>query len=351
MPDSDTPIPTPIPDADESGVTLPGTPMPEAAQGAPSTSGATRGDGDSSKATAAAPDVPVNTARTALPPGRTAAIPVLPLQVTVAAMRPVGAPQQEKFTVVPQAAPPPAEIPESASQPEAKSKSRTAVIAAAAVAVLIIVGVAAMMLQRPGSRPATSGSDNTPAASATVSTPAAAPAPGRSTPPISSASVSSSLPAPDGGATSLEGPPKEVLTFGGHRYQWLPDLLLWTKARAKAESMGGHLATITSKEENDWIAENIVSRLPQGLGVWIGGTHDGAPVKWRWVTGEPFAYTNWAVGEPNMSGAEPALQFIYRDQGDKSWIDLKNTGMGFRDRRGGILVEWDDAGSTTAGAK
>jgi hypothetical protein len=154
---------------------------------------------------------------------------------------------------------------------------------------------------------------------------------------------------PDGGATVVQGPPTEVLTFNNHRYQWLPDRLTWPEAKAKAESLGGHLATIGTSGENTWILETFVKRLPQGLGLWIGGTNDGTPGKWRWVTGEQFGFNGWVIGEPNNRIEEPVILFLFRDQGDQGWVDLKDTGMGLRDRRGGLLVEWDDAGATAKG--
>ena len=112
--------------------------------------------------------------------------------------------------------------------------------------------------------------------------------------------------------------------------------------------MGGHLATITSKEENDWIASNVIAKLEQGLGLWIGGTSEGTPGQWRWITGEAFTFTSWGPNEPMNKDGEPALVFKKDDDGTLGWGDLRDSGMGKKDRRGGFLVEWDDAGALAA---
>lgn len=77
----------------------------------------------------------------------------------------------------------------------------------------------------------------------------------------------------------------------------------WTEARDRCREGGGHLATVSSVEENT----AIVSLLDGVLGVWLGGTNTGGT--WAWITGEPFDYTNWDPGEPNnATGDEHYLQ-------------------------------------------
>jgi len=83
--------------------------------------------------------------------------------------------------------------------------------------------------------------------------------------------------------------------YNGHRYELYLNRLSWQNAKAKCEELGGHLATITSAEEQE-----IVSTISQGKGLFIGATNlDG---NWEWITGEEFNYSNWADGEPNDTG-------------------------------------------------
>jgi hypothetical protein len=64
---------------------------------------------------------------------------------------------------------------------------------------------------------------------------------------------------------------------------------------------GYHLATITGAEEQAFI-ETLLQGMPGEY--WLGGKQDPldtlvAAENWTWVTGEPWAYTNWLGGEPN----------------------------------------------------
>jgi len=47
--------------------------------------------------------------------------------------------------------------------------------------------------------------------------------------------------------------PEDAVEFNGHYYKAFEEKMLWTEAKAYCESLGGHLATITSAEENDFI--------------------------------------------------------------------------------------------------
>ena len=139
-----------------------------------------------------------------------------------------------------------------------------------------------------------------------------------------------------------EPPPTEVLVFGGNRYQFSPEKLTWEEAKAKAAAAGGHLATITSPEENQWVLDTFVSRLQGNLSLWLGGTKDNPTQAWTWITGEPFTFTAWGTNEPSVNLDEIALCFSRQSKG---WGDIRTNGMGQADRRGGYLIEWDDAGS------
>ncbi len=107
----------------------------------------------------------------------------------------------------------------------------------------------------------------------------------------------------------------------GHRYQVVQASggVSWFDAEAAAEAEGGHLATITSAEENAFIYDLIdedsslwlQTVSPRSLGPWLGGLQpDGSPEpdgNWQWVTGEPFLYLNWEASRPDDS-------FDYQDK-------------------------------------
>ena len=127
--------------------------------------------------------------------------------------------------------------------------------------------------------------------------------------------------------------PKTV-TWKRHRYEIYDDLLTWEQAKEKCEEMGGHLATITSQEEQDVITNAIQSAVRDSfyLGAEIG--------KDTWITGEPIEYTNWAEGQPDNSKGVEDIYEIYNKSG--GWNDSDRTRLYGR----GFICEYEpeDAG-------
>jgi len=81
----------------------------------------------------------------------------------------------------------------------------------------------------------------------------------------------------------------------------------WLTAKIVCEDNHGHLATITTQEEND-IVKNASTKVNED--VWIGiryqydPSHPGTSkdLKWtQWITGEPVVYKNWASGQPDFN--------------------------------------------------
>ena len=117
----------------------------------------------------------------------------------------------------------------------------------------------------------------------------------------------------------------------GHWYELVesPDII-WTEARDDAVLRGGHLATITSQAENDFIGTNLLaSALAEKY--WLGGYQDhSAPDYsepgggWVWITGETWSYANWTSGEPNNnSGNEDYLNIYANASLFAKWNDVR----------------------------
>lgn len=104
--------------------------------------------------------------------------------------------------------------------------------------------------------------------------------------------------------------------YNGHSYYRSTGSMTWTDARQACLNMGGHLVTVTTPEENNF----IFNLWPSG---WIGLTDEVIEGQWRWVTGEPFSWSNWNWGEPNNSGNEDYIQFV----GGGKWNDLPNVSL------------------------
>ena len=104
--------------------------------------------------------------------------------------------------------------------------------------------------------------------------------------------------------------------YNGHSYYRSTGSMLWTDARQACLNMGGHLVTVTTPAENNF----IFNLWPSG---WIGLTDEVVEGTWRWVTGEPYTWGNWNPGEPNNAGNEDYIQFVNNGQ----WNDLPNTSL------------------------
>jgi len=88
--------------------------------------------------------------------------------------------------------------------------------------------------------------------------------------------------------------------INGHRYAMTP-LMTWQDAEAVAVLEGGHLATIRTAAEQQWLAQNVGPSTSR----YIGMTDAQVEGQWGWVSGDPVSYTSWLVGEPNnYAGAE-----------------------------------------------
>jgi glucose/arabinose dehydrogenase len=84
----------------------------------------------------------------------------------------------------------------------------------------------------------------------------------------------------------------------------------WTDAAADVEALlpGYHLVTVTSEDEEAFIEQLLVDVTgSSGWEWWLGGFQDvevetDPAAGWKWVTGEPWSYTDWREGEPNDGG-------------------------------------------------
>ncbi len=127
----------------------------------------------------------------------------------------------------------------------------------------------------------------------------------------------------------------EIAYNKGHLYAVSNDKLTWPKAREMCESLGGHLAVIDDKEENDYICALINS---QGKGYYtsIGYTDEVNEGRWQWVNGSDSNYTSWNPGEPNNGLSIYVNQnYAYMYESGK-WDDGQEFGESY------YVCEWDE---------
>ena len=96
-------------------------------------------------------------------------------------------------------------------------------------------------------------------------------------------------------------------TFNDHTYAVFDLGMTWHEAKAYCESLGGHLVTITSQAEQDFI-ESLISSGAKNF-YWLGGTDEEIEGIWEWITYEEWNYSNWEDGRPdNLSGHDGSKQ-------------------------------------------
>ena len=153
-------------------------------------------------------------------------------------------------------------------------------------------------------------------------------------------------------------------TVNGHYYEAVPGTVVvpssgfasWAEARDQAAAMyylgmQGHLATLTSQAEDEWVWNNLGVNLERFL---LGGYQDptygesGPTDNWQWVTGETWSWTNWDGSEPNNGNGsyeEDALAFTNYNG---KWNDLPYSKSSFNDFSWyiyGYVVEYEPSTS------
>ena len=141
--------------------------------------------------------------------------------------------------------------------------------------------------------------------------------------------------------------PDDATYFNGHAYKMYDLSMTWDEAREYAESMNGHLATITSESEQLFVVDII--RNGSKRGYWLGGSDHKQEGHWEWTTGEEWSYSNWDRSQPDNSGKNEHYLHIYnvRSFWNNSvsiykWNDLSNDNKGFGGTDiMGLVCEWD----------
>lgn len=139
-------------------------------------------------------------------------------------------------------------------------------------------------------------------------------------------------------------PQYTTYTFNDHKYAIFDLGVSWDECKEYCESLGGHLATITSSEEQQFLEESV---LPHGnkKSYYIGLFRQAANQPHQWITGEPYNYRNWDNGEPNNPSRELVVH-MYKTAGTYGkWNDTLNYSAGnmpYSTVNAGCICEWDE---------
>ncbi len=132
----------------------------------------------------------------------------------------------------------------------------------------------------------------------------------------------------------------------------------WSEARDYCTEIGGHLVTITSEMELNFLKENVLSVGSPQYCYWIGLSRATISSPWTWVTGESYSFSKWSKDEPNndQNKGETCVQIFGRNfkgatgnqkyTGD--WNDATNTGAGYAAstydlNNTGFICEWESS--------
>ncbi len=138
----------------------------------------------------------------------------------------------------------------------------------------------------------------------------------------------------------------QVFDFKNNSYAYIPNenSIAWSVAKTQAEGVffegvAGHLATVTSAEENGFIVENILpfAQAENHYWVFLGGTDEEKEGTWKWITGETWTYQNWQADEPDNTTSYNNLAY-YTSEG--LWYDFYNSSTEY-----GYIIEFEGTGT------
>ena len=115
----------------------------------------------------------------------------------------------------------------------------------------------------------------------------------------------------------------------GHAYYVTDSQMTWAGAEAWAVALGGHLVAINDAPEDAWMQSNL--GLSSGY-YWLGAQDDENTIDatFEWVTGEPFNYQNFLIGEPDddvVLGGNG--DYLALSAADWKWLDTNGNFVGF----------------------
>lgn len=88
------------------------------------------------------------------------------------------------------------------------------------------------------------------------------------------------------------GIPSDAVEFNGHYYKVYDGDTSWEEAKSNCENLGGHLVTITSEEEYEFI-RNLLDMHTNGGNHWMGAIFNDTLQQWTWCTGENWTFSYW----------------------------------------------------------
>lgn len=122
------------------------------------------------------------------------------------------------------------------------------------------------------------------------------------------------------------------------QYELVVSDATWKQAKQAAKDRGGHLAVITSEEEQR-IVEELIDRNDHIHTVWLGGYRKNDT--FQWINKEKFEYSKWGSGEPNNQTGDEKYLDMYESKDVWYWNDVPNSIHEYYSGKMGYVIEWE----------
>lgn len=106
-------------------------------------------------------------------------------------------------------------------------------------------------------------------------------------------------------------------------YMFVDQPLSWLDALTSCQAYKGHLVTIESIQEINYLAGRMQSM--NSIAVWTGANDRGSEGGWKWVNQKPFAFFNWAPGQPSANALGQGQDCVAMFTSSALWDDVDCT--------------------------
>jgi hypothetical protein len=133
-------------------------------------------------------------------------------------------------------------------------------------------------------------------------------------------------------------PPRDVAAlctdFHGRKYFISPEPVSYPVAQSLALKLKGRLLTISSPEENQFIAEQA-----RGVGLWMAGWRPAdRGLEWRDERNRPLRYlSHWDVNQPDAAWSMQWNLAVFTNGGTARWHDVEPSWGGLH-----ACLEWGE---------
>ncbi len=128
--------------------------------------------------------------------------------------------------------------------------------------------------------------------------------------------------------------PSSSVPFQGHHYEVFQQKVGWHEAKRLCEGMGGHLACITSENEQRFVVSYLLQHAhPKFTTCWLGGTDEEKQGIWQWITGEEMTLTSYLLL------TDPTEHYLNLRLETGMWEDYREEGERVGDQW--FLCEWE----------